>query len=187
MRALYVLFLLVVVAQSSCTTTRPRPSEQPALLAARPDSLSLDSLAKLPPYLVPPPAGSTRAQARRWQKAQTKNLAGAGLAPQSVKIKHSTLATGAGATAVTAAKNTGVGTAARATAPAVGKAKAPVALGPAAVATDQRKAAQRGGALAAGDGAQATAVTEKPFPWWIIVVVGALLGLNKLIRGRWLL
>ena len=52
----------------------------------------------LPPYLVPPPAGSTPRQRRQWQRAQAQNLARAGVQPQ--KIKNSSVATAPGATAV---------------------------------------------------------------------------------------
>ncbi|WP_400194049.1 hypothetical protein [Hymenobacter sp. B81] len=108
----------------------------------------------------------------------------------NTKIKGSAVATEAGAVATTATKTeapvaSGTGN----TATEVEKPKAPTAVGPQAVATDFRKAAQDGGALAAGAGAQASAVTKPAFPWWVLgvaAVVAALLGLNKWLRGRWL-
>lgn len=180
---------MVLAALSSCTTSRPRPADVPTLSTRATDSLSLDELAQLPAYLVPAPAGSTPAEKRKWARAQRRNLARAGVTPTTVKIKHSTLAAGAGATAVSTAKNSGVAAGAGATAAAVGKSKAPVAAGSLAAAVDQRKAAQKGGALAAGDGAQAAAVTKSGLPWLVIVlaVLATLLCLNKWLRGRWLL
>lgn len=160
--------LLLAAALSSCATTRPRPADVPTL-SVHQDSLRRDSLARLPAYLVPPPAGSTKRQARQWQRAQARNLARAGHSPAVVKIKHSTVATGT-ATAVSTAKNSSTAVGAGATSTTIGKAKAPVATAPHAAAVEVR-------------------TTKKGFPWWILMVLavlGALLGLNRLIRGRWL-
>jgi hypothetical protein len=163
------LAVVMGAALSSCATTRPRPADVPTL-SVHQDSLRLDSLAKLPAYLVPPPAGSTKRQARQWQKAQAQNLARAGHSPAVVKVKNSTVATGA-ATAVSTAKNSSTSVGAGATATTIGKAKAPVASAPQAKATE-------------------ITTTKKGFPYWpfiVLAVLAALLGLNRLIRGRWFL
>ncbi|WP_375435094.1 hypothetical protein [uncultured Hymenobacter sp.] len=156
----YFLFVL-----SSCATTRPLPADLPQL-AVHQGSLRPDSLAHLPAYLVPPPAGSTPRQVRQWQRAQARNLARAGHAPQVVKVKHSTVANGSGSTAVSTAKKSSAAAGEAAKSTVVGKAKGPVA---------------------AGDGANVVATTKKTFPWWVLLVVAILLGLNRLLRGRWLL
>ncbi|SHL87863.1 hypothetical protein SAMN02746009_03547 [Hymenobacter psychrotolerans DSM 18569] len=156
------LAVLVLSLFSGCTTSRPRPEQLPSLLSP----LQRDSLAQLPPYLVPPPAGSSPRQVRQWQKAQARNLARAGHAPASVKIKNSTVATGENSTAVSTAKKSSTAVGEEASATRIDKAKAPVAV---------------------GSGAVATATTTRAFPWWVLAVVGVLLGLNRLVRGRWLL
>ena len=151
------------LALSSCAASHPTaPADVPAVATATPpDSLDLrvsqplDTKALgLPPYLVPPPAGSTPRQRRQWQRAQTQNLARAGLAP--TKIKNSSVATAPGASAVN-------------------RASAPVATGPGSTATDTRKAGTRGGAVAVGPGAVATATAPGVAWWWYLVaaLVGA--------------
>jgi cobalamin biosynthesis Mg chelatase CobN len=167
MRKLQILSLMVALV--GCATTRPLPADVPAL-SVHQDSLRRDSLARLPAYLVPAPAGSTKRQRRQWQRAQAQNLARAGHAPATVKVKNSTVATGS-STAVSTAKNSSAAVGTGATSTTIGKAKAPVASAPQAAAVD-------------------ASTTKKGFPWWILIVaavLGALLGLNRLIRGRWLL
>jgi hypothetical protein len=160
----------LAVLLGSCATTRPEPADVPMLSVHQDPQLRLDSLAKLPAYLVPPPVGSTKRQARQWQKAQAENLARAGHLPKVVKLKNSTVATGT-ATAVSTAKNSSTSVGAGATATTIGKAKAPVASAPQAKATE-------------------VTTTKKGFPTWPFIVFGLLLvlaGLNRLIRGRWFL
>jgi hypothetical protein len=66
-----------------------------------------------------------------------------------------------------------------------------VATAAGSVATDARKAGQRGGASAVGPGATATATSSNP-PWWVyalVAVLGALgweLVTHRLVPARWL-
>ena len=165
--------LLLGLSLASCTATQhtPRqpveyaeaidtlasvtPKQSFRLTSALPASINLATLG-LPPYLVPPPAGSTPRQRRQWQRAQAQNLARAGVQPQ--KIKNSSVATAPGATAVN-------------------RPSAPVATAPHAAATDNRKAGQRHGASAVGPGARAEATDKRGgTPWWVyllVAVVGA--------------
>jgi len=157
-----ILGLVVLLSLASCAASHP-PAPLPPLTPVdvatvqRLDSLTLQNwlpseLAGLPPYLVPAPAGSTPKQRRQWQKAQTENLARAGVQP--TKIKNSSVATAPGATAIN-------------------RPAAPVATGSGA-ATDARKAGQRGGASAVGPGAQATATSSHGPPWWVYLLVAVL-------------
>lgn len=144
-----------MLSLASCATSQPA-TEVPPLATALRTAVSLDSLAGLPAYLVPAPAGSSPRQRRQWQKAQAANLARAGVLP--VKLKNSSLATGTGSVATTITKPTG-----------------PVATG-AGGATDNTKAGQRGGAAATAPGAVATATTESGLSyWWLLVPVAGLL------------
>lgn len=72
--------------------------------------------------------------------------------------KKATGAVGAGATATT-----------------IGKAKGPTAVGDSAIATDNTKAGQRGGAAATAPHATATTTTQKSsWPWWAyVLLIGA--------------
>jgi hypothetical protein len=65
----------------------------------------------------------------------------------------------------------------------VEKAKAPVATN-AGTAQDYTKQAQRGGAAASGDHAQATATKPSGWPWWLwlLLVVGAVTGIYRLYK-----
>jgi hypothetical protein len=164
-----IFALCVLLGASSCTTSRPTVATTSPQLEATPDSLPilpylrevkrLDSLTLvnwtpldlatlgLPPYLVPPPAGSTPKQRRQWQKAQVQNLARAGVQP--TKIKNSSVATAPGAVAInkpTSAVATGSG-----------------------VATDARKAGTRGGSAAVGPGAVATSTPASASWWWYVL------------------
>jgi len=112
-------------------------------------------LSGLPPYLVPAPAGSSPKQRRQWQKAQAENLARAGVQPTTVKIKNSSVATAPGATAIN-------------------RPASAVATAAGSVATDARKAGQRGGASAVGPGAVATATSSSGLPWWVYLLVAVL-------------
>ncbi|UOQ96600.1 hypothetical protein MUN81_15295 [Hymenobacter sp. 5317J-9] len=152
--------LLVALSLACCAAPRPIFEPDPAPVST---PLALDSLAQLPPYLVPAPAGSTPRQKRQWQKAQAVNLARAGVLP--AKLKNSSLAQGPGAMATT-----------------VTRPRAPVATG-AGSATDNRKAGQRGGAPAIGDGAHAELTTESGLSyWWLLVPVAGLAWWKR----RWL-
>ena len=154
-RARFLSLLLLLPFLACCTASRSVLEPPPPVAALR-TAVALDSLAGLPPYLVPAPVGSTPRQRRQWQKAQAANLARAGVLP--AKLKNSSLATGAGAVATTITKPTG-----------------PVATG-AGSATDNTKAGQRGGAAATASGAVATATTESGLSyWWLLVPVAGLL------------
>lgn len=148
-----LIVLAAILSLSSCAASHP---SAPDVLTALSVQLRPDSLASLPPYLVPAPAGSTPKQRRQWQKAQTQNLARAGVQP--TKIKNSSVATATGATAIN-------------------RPAAPVATA-GSVATDARKAGQRGGASAVGEGAVATATSSHGPPWWVylLVAVGGAVG-----------
>jgi hypothetical protein len=154
-----ILAVVLLLGLASCAASHPAaplPPLAPVDVATvqHLDSLTLQNwlpsdLAGLPPYLVPAPAGSTPKQRRQWQKAQTRNLARAGVQP--TKIKNSSVASAPGATAIN-------------------RPAAPVATGSGA-ATDARKAGQRGGASAVGPGALATATSSHGPPWWVYLVV----------------
>ncbi len=141
-----------------CAASHPPPPPLvPVDLATvqRLDSATLrnwlpSELAGLPPYLVPAPAGSSTRQRRQWQKAQAQNLARAGVQP--AKIKNSSVASAPGATAIN-------------------RPASAVAAAAGSVATDARKAGQRGGASAVGSGAVATATSSSGPPWWAYLVV----------------
>lgn len=143
--------LAVALSLTGCATGR-LPADEHTNVQLVPPALALDALASLPPYLVPAPAGSSPRQRRQWQRSQVRNLARAGIAPQVIKIKHSALATAPGAVAVAqpaAALATGAG-----------------------AATDNRKAGQRGGAAATGQGSTASNTTTKAgAPWWLWLLV----------------
>lgn len=147
--------LTLTLSLAACAGSRPaaeatQPASSPSSVVA------LDSLARLPAYLVPAPAGSSPRQRRQWQQAQAANLACAGVLP--AKLKNSSLAIGNGSVATTITKPT-----------------APVATG-AGSATDNTKAGQRGGAAATAPGAVATATTESGLSyWWLLVPVAGLL------------
>lgn len=151
-----LLMTALLSSLASCTSSRPAPL--PALVASPAQVQRLDSaalagwlprdLTGLPAYLVPPPPGSTPRQRRQWQKAQTQNLARAGVLP--AKIKNSAVATGPGAVAVT-------------------RPSSPVATG-SSTATDARKSGTRGGSAAVGPGAVATSTTPG-VRWWVYLVV----------------
>ncbi len=158
-----ILLLTFALGLASCTASRPSaPTALPVVpnlaLVQRLDSQALRNwlptdLTALPAYLVPAPAGSTPRQRRQWQKAQTQNLARAGVQP--TKIKNSSVATAPGAVAVN--RNT-----------------SPVATG-ASTATDTRKAGTRGGSAAVGPGAVATSTTTRAgMPWWVYLLVAVL-------------
>lgn len=153
-----LLLLVLLLGAAGCTSTRP--AGVPPLLTSPASVQQLDSAAlagwlprdysNLPAYLVPPPPGSTARQRRQWQKAQTQNLARAGVGP--TKIKNSSVATAPGATAIN-------------------RPAAPVATN-GSTATDARKAGQRQGTAAIGPGAVATSTHEHAgVPWWVFVVV----------------
>lgn len=149
------LLLALTLSLASCAGSRSVPEATPPATALS-TAVAVDSLAGLPPYLVPAPVGSTPRQRRQWQKAQAANLARAGVLP--AKLKNSSLATGAGAVATT-----------------VTRPRAPVATG-AGHATDNTKAGQRGGAAATAPDAVATATTESGLSyWWLLVPVVGLL------------
>lgn len=77
------LFVLLVWSLGGCTSSRPVP----ALL--RPVSLdSLERVARLPAYLVPPPATATRRQAQAWRDAQTRMLGNVGAPAGKMKLKN---------------------------------------------------------------------------------------------------
>ncbi|MGI4871216.1 MAG: hypothetical protein ACRYFX_08570 [Janthinobacterium lividum] len=159
---LAALALVTALSLSGCAAGRPVSSADaaPVLVDSaqvqRLDSLALrlalPDLSGLPPYLVPAPAGSSARQRRQWQRAQTRNLARAGVLP--TKIKNSSVATAPGAVAIT-------------------RPASAVAMG-ASTATDARKAGTRGGAAAVGPGAVATATSSKGPPWWVYLVVAVL-------------
>jgi hypothetical protein len=162
-----IIALAFALSMVSCTSTRQVPAEVPPLLANSTQVQQLDSAALagwlprdytgLPAYLVPPPPGSTARQRRQWQKAQTQNLARAGVGP--AKIKNSSVATAPGATAIN-------------------RPAAPVATN-GSTATDARKAGQRQGTSAVGPGAVAMSTHEHAgVPWWVylVVAVGGALG-----------
>ena len=168
--------LLSLMGCAASYSSAPLPPLTPVDVATvqHLDSLTLQNwlpndLAGLPPYLVPAPAGSTPKQRRQWQKAQTQNLARAGVQP--TKIKNSSVATAPGATAIN-------------------RPAAPVAAAAGSVATDARKAGQRGGASAVGPGAVATAMSRHS-PLWLYLVV-AVLGaagwevLSRQVPLKWL-
>jgi hypothetical protein len=156
-----LLLLVVLLGAAGCTSSRSAaPAGVPPLLTNPASVQQLDSAALagwlprdyagLPAYLVPPPPGSTAKQRRQWQKAQTQNLARAGVGP--AKIKNSSVATAPGATAIN-------------------RPAAPVANN-GSTATDARKAGQRQGTSAVGPGAVATSTHEHAgVPWWVFVVV----------------
>jgi hypothetical protein len=158
-----ILLVAVSLSLASCASTGPNvfnrpPASMPVEVPCLP---ALDSLAKLPPYLVPAPAGSSARQRRQWQKAQATNLARAGVLP--AKVKNSSVATGAGSVATT-----------------VTKPHAPVATG-AGSAMDNAKAGQRGGGVALGAGAHTEASTEGGMSYWwlLLVVIGVVWCLRK--------
>jgi len=165
MRALLPLGLALLLLLGSCAGSRQAsgPGLDPLSTCL---AIADSTAAQLPAYLVPPPAGSSPRQRRQWQRAQVRNLAGAGHAPRTVKVKHSAVATAPGAVAITKPRAS-VAAGAGAVASTVGKAKAPVATGPNAHAEQVHP--------------------PRAFPWWLLGVVAALLGLNRLVRGRWLL
>lgn len=153
-----LIVIALVLSVSSCTASR-RPnvypkSEKIDTLAGSVPGMNT-SPAALPPYLVPAPAGSSARQRRQWQRAQTQNLARAGVLPS--KVKNSSVATAPGATAVNrpaSAVSTGSG-----------------------AATDGRKAGKGHGASAVGPGAVATATSSGLAWWWYLVaaLAGAVL------------
>ena len=155
-----LILLAAALSLSSCGASRP-PAPLPPLVVdvatvQRLDSATLQNwlpndLSGLPPYLVPAPAGSTPKQRRQWQKAQAQNLARAGVLP--AKVKNSSVATAPGATAIN-------------------RPTSPVATG-SAVATDARKAGQRGGASAVGPGAVATSTDAGASWWWYVLAAVA--------------
>jgi hypothetical protein len=112
-------------------------------------------LCGLPAYLVSALAGSTPRQRRQWQKAQTQNLALAGVLPP--KIKNSSVATAPGAVAINWPNSL-------------------VAIGNGA-ATDARKSGTRGGSAAVGPRAVATnARAGTPTRAYLLVVVLSAVG-----------
>ncbi|GAB3233046.1 hypothetical protein GCM10027346_20720 [Hymenobacter seoulensis] len=77
------LFLFGLLTCLSCATERPIP---PLL---RPLNLdSLERVAQLPPYLVPPPAQATPKQAEAWRDSQVKMLGNVGAPARKVKLKN---------------------------------------------------------------------------------------------------
>lgn len=170
--------LLVLALFNGLTGCAVRRAGVQTVLIASSPAVSRDSLAKLPAYLVPAPAGSTRRQQRQWQAAQVQALANTGAVPAKVKVTgHGTVAS-AGAT-VTAApqkvKVTGRGTVASPGATVVNaqKADAPVTFGYDNLVQDFTKAGAHGGAVATAPGATA-GVTRAGVPAWQLVA-GALL------------
>ncbi|OWP62881.1 hypothetical protein CDA63_11730 [Hymenobacter amundsenii] len=79
--ALIAAVLLIFWLAAGCVATRDVPV---LLRPANPDSLQ--ELAKLPAYLVPPPAQASAKQVERWTAAQTQALANVN-APASGKVK----------------------------------------------------------------------------------------------------
>ncbi|MDO7885378.1 hypothetical protein [Hymenobacter cheonanensis] len=155
-----IVVLAAVLSLSSCAASHPALAPPPVVAdratVQHLDSLTLKNwlpsdLSGLPPYLVPAPAGSTPRQRRQWQKAQTQNLAHAGVLP--AKVKNSSVATAPGATSInrpTSAVATSSG-----------------------AATDARKAGQRGGASAVGPGAVATSTDAGVSWWWYVLAAVA--------------
>lgn len=80
--ALIAFILLVFYLVSGCSATRPQVP--PLLRPPNPDSLQ--QLARLPAYLVPPPAQASAKQVERWTDAQTRALANVN-APATGKVK----------------------------------------------------------------------------------------------------
>ncbi len=144
---------MLVLFLFACASSRQTAEPTPAATSLS-SCVALDSLARLPAYLVPAPAGSSPRQRRQWQRAQAANLARAGVLPTTVKIKHSAVATAPGAVAVT-------------------KPEASVAAGPGAVATTVTRPK---GPVAAGPGSNATATTQSGLSyWWLLVPLAGLL------------
>jgi hypothetical protein len=143
-----LLLIACLLSLSSCATSHAVATDA---LPAVSVQLRPDALASLPPYLVPAPAGSTPKQQRQWQKARAQNLARAGVLP--TKVKNSSVATAPGATSIN-------------------RPTSPVATG-SGVATDSRKAGQRGGANAVGPGAVATSTDAGASWWWYVLAVVA--------------
>lgn len=154
------IVIAAVLSLSGCAASHS-PAQLPPLVVdvatvQRLDSATLTNwlptdLSGLPPYLVPAPAGSTPKQRRQWQKAQTQNLARAGVLP--AKVKNSSVATAPGATSIN-------------------RPTSAVATG-SAVATDARKAGQRGGASAVGPGAVAMSTDAGASWWWYVLAAVA--------------
>ncbi len=157
-----ILGLAFLLSLAGCAAGHQPPAPAPLVpvdlaTVQRLDSATLrnwlpSDLAGLPPYLVPAPAGSSPRQRRQWQKAQAQNLARAGVQP--AKIKNSSVASAPGATAIN-------------------RPASAVATAAGSVATDARKAGQRGGASPIGPGAVATVSDSGP-PWWVYLVVAVL-------------
>ena len=159
------LFLALTLTLASCVSSQLATVATPPATALS-SAVCLDSLTSLPAYLVPAPAGSTPRQRRQWQKAQTANLARAGVLP--VKLKNSSLASAPGAIAVS-------------------RSTAPVAIGAGAVSTDARKAGQRGGGgVAAGIDSQATGavMSKASLPWWLLLGLGCVVAGWRLAQAK---
>jgi hypothetical protein len=183
--------LLLLALLTSCSASRSlstdSPTWPPTHYAPHDAALQRDSLAQLPAYLVPAPAGSTARQRRQWQKAQAENLARAGHSPASVKIKNSSVATGAGSTAINRPKGTVATDDASVT--NAQKARAPVATGT-SKAQDFTKAGQRGGAVATEPGASAGVASYAGVSPWalagggLVILLLLLLGLAYKFRTK---
>jgi hypothetical protein len=76
-------FGLLLGLLTSCATS----CSVPPLL--RPPNLdSLERVAQLPPYLVPPPAQASAKQAAAWRNSQVQLLANVGAPARKVKLKN---------------------------------------------------------------------------------------------------
>ncbi|GAA3954067.1 hypothetical protein [Hymenobacter algoricola] len=77
----FCLFLFLVL--SGCAAERHLPAA-----ATRLSIDSLQRLAQLPPYLVPPPAQASPKQVQQWVDAQTAMLGNVGAPAGKVKLKN---------------------------------------------------------------------------------------------------
>lgn len=82
--AVFALILFLFWLLAGCAVLE-RPSPPPP----RPVRLdSLERVAQLPPYLVPPPATATARQARQWQAAQRQALGNVNAPQGKLKLKN---------------------------------------------------------------------------------------------------
>ncbi|SHL26283.1 hypothetical protein [Hymenobacter psychrotolerans] len=159
----YWLFLFIVWAGlitsslTSCTASRPRPEDIPALVTA----LHRDSLASRPDSLP---------KQNFFQRISAGVFGGAGKTKSVVKYKGpTTIIYGNGNTASAATKPGSVATGTGAVATDARKASAPVVVGEGNQAASSRK-----GPAVAGDGNTVTA--PAPSAWWKWLLGGTVLG-----------
>lgn len=176
------LVLCLAGLLASCTGSRQLPaahmtSEPVEAASSHRQAIALPPLAidSLPPRQVAPSPGLLR---RLFSGAQQP----AGSLPRKCKNCQITMQTGTGNTstqAATAKKGQTLGEGAS----NIEKAKAPVATN-AGTAQDFTKQAQRGGAAASGDHAQAEATKASGWPWWLwlLLVVGVAAGGYRLYK-----